>query len=138
MRELVILIVLLAAVPVFAYDDIPNVKFVKCYDADTCTFELQDVPSIFEHIEVRFRGIDAAEIKGKCDREKFIAQTGKAWVVGKLETAKRIDLTKVQRDKYFRLNAYVIADGVNLSEREKELKLAVEYWGHGPRQDWCK
>jgi endonuclease YncB( thermonuclease family) len=132
------LLLCLSPILAIAYDDIKNVKFVKAYDGGTITIELQDMPSIFERMEVRLRGIDAPDIHGKCDREKFIAQAAKEFVVGKLETAKRIDLTKVQRDKYFRINAYVIADGVNLSEREKELKLAVEYWGHGPKQDWCK
>jgi endonuclease YncB( thermonuclease family) len=136
--QLLLLIALLTWTPADAYDDIPGVKFVKCYDGDTCTFELQDVPSIFERIEVRFRGIDTPELKGQCDREKFMAQAAKEFVVGKLEHAKEITLTKVNRDKYFRINAYVLADGVNLSERLKELKLAVEYWGHGPKQDWCK
>jgi endonuclease YncB( thermonuclease family) len=136
--QLLLLIALLTWTPADAYDDIPGVKLVKVIDGDTIRVELQDVPSIFEQIEIRFRGIDAPEIHGKCDREKFMALAAKEFVIGKLLKAKEITLTKVNRDKYFRINAYVLADGVNLSERLKELKLAVEYWGHGPKQDWCK
>lgn len=125
------------AIPAWAYDDIAGVRYVKCYDGDTCTFELQDVPSIFEHIEVRFRGIDTPERKGKCPQETAKAQAARLIVMSYLEQAKTITLTKVNRDKYFRLNAYVLADGRNLSDELIRLGYAVEYWGTGPKKDWC-
>ena len=67
-----------------------------------------------------------------------MAFAAKALVVSYLKQARFIELKKVNRDKYFRLNAHVVADGINLSDELKRLGYAVEYWGNGQKHDWCK
>lgn len=116
------------------------VKFVKNYDADTATFFIPDVhPLLGEKISIRVRGIDTAERKGKnpCEKDRaFAAQA----VVGKaLETAKRIDLVNVDRDKYFRILADVIVDGKSIKDILLESNLGYSYNG-GTKQNvnWCE
>lgn len=129
---------LLISPPALAYDDIGDATYLRCYDGDTCTFELPVKQDVFRKIEVRFRGIDAPEMHGKCEKEKAMAFAAKALVVGYLQHGRFIELKKVNRDKYFRLNAHVVVDGINLSDELKRLGYAVEYWGNGPKHDWCK
>ncbi len=131
------LLCLLAASQVNAYDDLAEVRYVACHDGDTCTVELPALPSVFRRIEVRFRGIDAPELHGRCPQEIAKAEAAKAIVSSVLAQAKSIRLEQVHRDKFFRLNAYVIADGRNLSKELLALGYAVEYWGRGTKQDWC-
>mgnify|MGYP000287580088 CR=1 FL=1 len=132
------LVVLAWAGTSLAHDDIEKVKLVSCYDGDTCTFEIPGAPSIFRKMEVRFRGIDTPEMHGKCEAEKAKALAAKTVVLSHLRNAKDIRLTKVNRDKYFRLNAHVVADGVNLSDMLVETHYAVVYWGRGEKQNWCQ
>ncbi|MEE8448005.1 MAG: hypothetical protein V3S39_00085 [Thermodesulfobacteriota bacterium] len=48
------------------YGDFTDVQFIRCYDGDTCTFDIPYVhPLLGKRIAVRFRGIDTPEIKGK-------------------------------------------------------------------------
>ncbi|AMW35867.1 thermonuclease family protein [Haematospirillum jordaniae] len=59
---------------------------------------------------VRFRGLDASEIKGKCAAEKQAALRAKAATEQLLENG-RITLEKPSRDKYRRVAAFVLVDG---------------------------
>lgn len=133
-----LVMILLITPPALAYDDIAGPEFLKCYDGDTCTFIIPEQHDVFQKMEVRFRGIDAPEMHGKCEKEKAMAFAAKALVVSYLKQARFIELKKVNRDKYFRLNAHVVADGINLSDELKRLGYAVEYWGNGQKHDWCK
>ena len=46
-----------------------------CYDGDTCAVNLPGLPSVFgEHLLVRLAGIDTPEKRGRCEREKALAQ----------------------------------------------------------------
>ncbi len=57
--------------------DIPNVKVVSCYDADTCRVNLPRSAfndnwayQLFGHyIPIRVEGIDTPENRGKCELE---------------------------------------------------------------------
>lgn len=116
------------------------VKFLKNYDGDTLTFFIPNVhPLLGEKISVRVRGIDAAERKGKrpCEKDRaFAAQE----LIGKtLETAKRIDLVNVDRDKYFRILADVEADGKFIKDILVDANLGYGYNG-GTKQNvnWCE
>lgn len=54
-----------------SYGSFKGVVFHGCYDGDTCTFTKPGVhPLLGEKIKVRLRGVDAAEIRSKCDWEK--------------------------------------------------------------------
>ena len=55
-----------------------------------------------EKVPVRVRGVDTAEIKGKTEREKKLAQQAKAFTKEFLSVAP-VSLSNCGRDKYFRL-----------------------------------
>ena len=54
----------------------------------------------------------------------------------KLDNAKEIKLTKLQRGKYFRVIADVYVDGVSLEQELLENELAYKYSGR--KSSWCK
>ena len=121
-----------------SYGNFINVKFIRCYDGDTCTFNIPYVhPLLGKKISVRFRGIDTAEIKGKCPEENALAKEAKKLVNQILSQASRIDLVEVGRGKYFRILASVVADGKDLGAILIERKLAVKYSG-GRKKGWCE
>lgn len=115
------------------------VKYIKNYDADTITFQIPKVHQLLgEKIGVRVRGIDSPEIKGHLPCEKITARTAKGLVENKLRNAKRIDLTNIGRDKYFRILADIIVDGESLSFILLKNNLAYKYdGGKKEKIDWC-
>lgn len=115
------------------------VKFVKNYDADTITVNIPGVhPLIGEKISVRVSGIDAPEVKGKQPCEKEASRIARNLVENILKNAKRIDLTNVEKDKYFRILADVKVDGRDLKEILLKNDLAYEYHGGTKNQkNWC-
>ena len=63
-----------------------GVLYHRCYDGDTYTFSIQALhPLIGEKISVRIRGIDTAEIGGKCEAEKQKAVLARDFLTGLLE-----------------------------------------------------
>lgn len=134
------LILVLCAVlgwPVLSHsEDLSNVAWIDCFDGDTCSFDVL-LPAVFgSAIGVRFTGIDAPEIAGKCQKEKDLAKVAKDFLKAQLDGA-TVVLHDVFRDKYFRLEARVTANGVNLNQLLIEKGYAVPYGGSGPRKDWC-
>lgn len=116
------------------------VEYVRNYDADTITFNIQNVhPIIGEKVSVRVRGVDAPEIKGKGPCEKEKARTAKRLIENQLKNAKRIDLKNVDKDKYFRLLADVEVDGQDLKAILMKNHLAYEYSGQTKQKiNWCE
>lgn len=115
------------------------ITIIDCYDGDTCTASLSDPwlpPVLGERIAVRLAGIDTPEIHGRCAAEIHLAHQARAFLRAQLAAAQRVDLLAPQRDKYFRLRGYLIADGRNLSTALIEAGLARIYNG-GARQSWC-
>jgi len=107
------------------------------YDADTFRVSIdgwQDI--IGESMPIRVNGIDAAEMRGKCQKEKDMARAAKKATVAMLRGAKRIELRNMKRGKYFRIIADVYVDGKNLGEALVARGLAREYYG-GKRRGWC-
>lgn len=76
-----------------------SVRFVRCYDGDTCTFIIPWVPSPFTVLNYRLEGIDTPERRGKCLQEKFMAEQARLLINEHLrqakETGKTIDLVRV-------------------------------------------
>ena len=114
-----------------------KVVLVRCYDGDTCTFNLPGIHPFFgEKIGVRIRGIDTPEIRGKCAVEKRKAKTARDYLRRLLKSASRIDLVDVKRGKYFRIIATIMADGVDVVPLMIEKGLGRLYQG-GKRRGWC-
>ncbi len=120
------------------YGDFKGVVLHSCYDGDTCTFTIPGVhPLLGDHIGVRIRGMDAPEIRGKCEAEREGALRARDELVAILTRAKEIRLVDVARDKYFRILATVTADGRDVSAALVKIGLARHYEG-GTRLGWCE
>lgn len=115
-----------------------NVKFIRCYDGDTCTFTIDGIPKVFgEKISVRILGIDTPEIRGKCESEKLKARAAKKFINAFMHNGQHISLVNIERGKYFRLLADIEVDGVSVSELMVKNGHAREYDG-GKRLGWCQ
>ncbi len=106
------------------------------YDADTFRVDISEWPDIVgKRILVRILGVDAPEIRGKCEHEKIKARQAKQFTVEKLRNANTIELRNVKRGKYFRLLADVYIDSINLADLLIKAGHARKYDG-GARQGW--
>jgi len=113
-------------------------EVTSIYDADTFRVNIKDWPDVIGlRVPVRVLGVDAPEIKGKCQAEKDKAREAKQFTVESLRSAKVIELRNIKRGKYFRLLADVFVDGNSLAR-------ALIKAGHGraydgsKRNDWCE
>ncbi|MBF0193122.1 MAG: thermonuclease family protein [Magnetococcales bacterium] len=121
-----------------SYGDIEGVVYLGNYDGDTVRFNLPGVhPLIGQNISVRIRGIDTPEIRGECLAEIKLAKQAKVMLGQLLDRAGRITLKEVGRGKYFRIVAYVVADGVDVSYLLNNSGLAVGYDGGVKSGGWC-
>lgn len=117
------------------------VKFMRCYDGDTCTFNVPSWPPIIgKKISVRILGIDTPEIRGKCAREKILAVKARDIVRVILGTAategREIELRNIRRGKYFRILADVYVEDMSIAKILIYQGLARVYDG-GKRKSWC-
>lgn len=112
--------------------------FHGCYDGDTCTVSLADLPPIFgDHITVRLAGIDTPEMKGICAEEKVLAKQAQAFTQNLMVQAQKIELQEPKRDKYFRILARVMADDQEVAMELVNAGLARLYDG-GKKERWCR
>lgn len=116
------------------------VKYLKNYDGDTITVDIPNVPDIIgKKIPIRINGIDTPEIrtKNKCEKEK--GRNAQRLIENILKMAKNIELRNIERGKYFRIVADVVADNQNLADILIKNKLAIKYDGGTKlKVDWCK
>ena len=107
-----------------------NVSIASVYDGDTFKINLNCSLAVYcEKVPVRVLGVDCAEIKGKTEKEKRLAQQAKTFTKNFLEKGP-ISLSNCQRDKYFRLLCDVTnGQGQNLAKELIKHNLGYEYWG---------
>lgn len=135
LMSLIAVVILLAYLPAKA-EDLTNVQWLNCHDGDTCAFNVL-LPAVFgTDIGVRLSGIDTPELAGKCLQEKQLAAAARDFLRAQLKGAK-IVLQSVFRDKYFRIEAVVLANDVNVNQLMVQKGYAVLYTGQGPKHDWC-
>jgi len=117
-------------------EDLTNVVWLKCHDGDTCAFNVL-LPAIFgTNIKVRLADVDTPEIAGKCAKEKALAKEARDFLRSQL-AGTHVLLQHVKRDKYFRVEATIIANDVNLNQLMVQKGYAVHYTGSGPKHNWC-
>ena len=120
------------------YGTVTVSKVISIYDGDTFRVNIDSLPPIVgKNIAIRVNGVDTPEIRGKCLYEKNLALKARDFVRGKLDNAKEIKLTNLQRGKYFRVVANVLVDGVSLEQELLNNELAYGYDG-GKKLSWCK
>jgi len=141
-RHVFVVLLLLGALfiqPVTArdYGSVTVKQVTSIYDADTFRVDIEGYPAIAgEHISIRVLGVDAPEIRGKCEAEKISARQAKQFTVELLRSAQVIELHNMQRGKYFRILADVYIDGSSLADLLISMGHARPYDG-GKRKGWC-
>lgn len=121
------------AQPSYVYD------VIGIYDGDTFYIRMAGLPPELSRIGVRVRGIDTAEMRGKCDFERRTAAGAKAYTTRMLKlSGNRVTLRNLKWDKYGgRVDADVyLANGQKLSDLMIMQSYARPYVG-GKRTGWC-
>ena len=119
------------------FGDVVVSEVTSIYDADTFRVNIKGWPDIIgQHMSIRVLGVDAPEIRGKCEAEKIAARKAKQFTVQALRSAHSIELRNIKRGKYFRILADVYIDGENLAQALISARHARVYDG-GTRASWC-
>lgn len=146
MRILLLSFLLLcSAVQAYPLEEIKLIPedVVSIYDGDTLTVQIPYLPDVFgDRLSVRVNGIDTPEMRSDCatkaerDAEKILAIKARDAVGEMITNGKRVTLTSLGRDKYFRLLATVVVDGRVVGDELIARGLAVPYSG-GTKVGWC-
>ncbi|MBE8191782.1 MAG: hypothetical protein HAW64_06175 [Alphaproteobacteria bacterium] len=104
---------------------------LRCYDGDTCTIHLDDVPPFVATQTLRFDGFDTPEIKGKCASEKTLAREARDMTLAYMRNGGKL-YTNGKRGKYGRL----LVKAPALQNKLIASGLARPYAG-GRRLLWC-
>lgn len=110
------------------FSDFQGVEILRAIDGDTVVAHIPGVPEIFEKLNIRLKGIDAAELRGERACEKNDAERGKA-MMANLVTGRTVDLHFCTPDKYFRAVCVIFVDGVDVSAYMIDHGYAVPYAG---------
>ncbi len=123
-----------------AYPDGYQAKILSVYDGDTFTAEIYSWPQFFVQARVRIRGIDTAEIRGKCDVEKQQAQKAKAQLEELLPIDSVVTLNHVELGTYAgRIIADVATPAVSdIGTQMITDNFARPYNVREGRQSWCE
>jgi micrococcal nuclease len=111
-------------------------QVINVYDGDTITIvsKLPYDSSPLYRFSVRLAGIDCAEIKGKTEHERELAQEAKC-ALQKLILNKVIVLKNLKTEKYGRVLADVYLGDLHVNQWLLDNKYAVQYSG-GKKTDW--
>lgn len=110
-------------------------KVLSTLDGDTIRVRAELIPNIWFEGAVRLRGLDAPELKGKCDAERTKAREAKNALAQLVNGG--VILHDISKDKYGRMLARVEAGGQDVAARMIGLGLAREYNGRSARKGWC-
>ena len=121
----------------FAYGDVKISKVISIYDGDTMRVNIDSFPDIVgKNIRIRIKGIDAPEIKGKCQTEIDLAIMARDYLRNAINQSSQIELRNIERGKYFRIVGELYVNGENMSNNLIRRKLAYHYNG-GKKRSWC-
>jgi endonuclease YncB( thermonuclease family) len=135
-RDAAMALVLGLAIGNLAPNLVQHYKVIKVIDGDTIKIWHDKVPEHLRETNVRLAGIDTPEIRGKCDKEKELAQEAKKYIEDTLNSSHNVKFNVISRDKYGRYLVVVYADDININKALIEKGLAYEYYG-GTKQSWC-
>ena len=110
---------------------------IRVIDGDTLALRARIWIGIDIVVNARIRGIDAPELRGRCDAEKALAADALARLEA-LAAGKTVRLRRVENDKYAgRVLADIVTDdGIDLGAAMLESGLARPYDGSA-RAPWC-
>lgn len=108
----------------------------RVIDGDSVQMTMTVYPGIEVSDNFRIEGIDAPELRGKCEEEKGLANTAKAALSGLLADADILLVTVFGKDKYGRPLALLHADDTEVGAWMIEQGYARPYDGKA-RGTWC-
>ena len=110
---------------------------IRVIDGDTLALRARIWIGIDIVVNARIRGIDAPELRGRCEAEKAKAEEARARLDG-LAAGRTVRLRQIENDKYAgRVLADIVTDdGTDLAAAMLESGLARPYDGGG-RAPWC-
>ena len=118
-------------------------RVVGVIDGDTLAVRALIWPGQEVETRVRLKGIDAPELRGRCERERTLARAARLFIAGRGGAGSggsefSVRLRDVQWDKYGgRVIAHVEgADGTDLGQALVGAGLARPYHG-AARRGWC-
>ncbi len=125
---------------------------VEVYDGDTIKTNLSwRIPAPLNIVSIRISNIDTPESpaksysmtgklgRAKCVKEAELALTAKARVEELVKNSKKMKVSNFKWDKYGgRIDGNVSVAGIDIAKTLIKEGLAVEYYGLGPKQDWCQ
>ncbi len=121
------------------YGEYGGVILINIYDAQTILVDLPEYPALIgEKVTVKIGGIETPKIKGQCAKESRLAAEAKAFTEKTLKNAELIDLTNMQRGKYFKIIADVLVNDDDFASRLVEKGYAVRTSKNNKSFNWCK
>ncbi len=115
---------------------LPLPMAIVIHDGDTIKASFEGVPEILGHdLLIRLNGIDCPELHDPTPLIREFAYAAKAYLQNSIARGKETKLTNISRDKYFRLDAYVWVDGLDMQQVLLALKFAKPYFG-GTKLPW--
>jgi endonuclease YncB( thermonuclease family) len=111
---------------------------VKVIDGDTIRVQARIWLGNYVVTNVRLLGVDTAEKRAHCERERELAQRAQQLLESRVAASKEIRLVGVNYDKYGKrvLARVVTSEGEDLSDVLLNAGLARPYTG-GRRRSWC-
>lgn len=108
-----------------------DARLVRVHDGDTVIVDVPLWPAIIgESISVRLNGYDAPELTSvkHADLAKKAVER-----MTELTATQRLRLVNLRRDKYFRLNAGIQCEGIDIAAKLVAEGLIKPYTGRGPK-----
>ncbi|UTD55973.1 thermonuclease family protein [Halomonas sp. MS1] len=119
-------------------------EVVRIVDGDTFVANINEWPPVVGHrIPVRIADINAPERRSRCDteadkaRERQLAADARIYLVERLRGAVTIELRRIERGSFYRINAEVWADGENLGAEMLAEGHALPYVTGQSGRAWC-
>ncbi|WP_161795143.1 thermonuclease family protein [Brachyspira hyodysenteriae] len=132
---MIIFLILFSSLQSKTYNEtITDFELVRVRDGDTFVINIKGIPEVFgKEIAIRIRGIDTPELDDSRKAIKEIAYRAKFELENILFSSKKIVLSELGRDKYFRVLATVKADDIDVGKYLIQKGLAKRYNG---KKEW--
>lgn len=97
------------------YPDVKVSRLLRVIDGDTFACDIDEHSAIAgKNISIRLRGINTPELRSRNPEESKSANLEKQRLSDLLNNARIIELRNIDRDKYFRIDADVYIDGIDI------------------------
>lgn len=126
------------------YGSVTVDEVTSIIDGDTIRVTVNEWPPVIGHrIPVRISGINAPERRSRCDteaekaRERQLAADARIYLVERLRSAETIELRRIERGSFYRINAEVWVDGENVGAEMLAEGYAIPYREGQGGKAWC-